>query len=48
MLEDGMVYVFYFKKNLRRVLDVYGKGTEKEQMFKYAIIIIEKIKNFWP
>ena len=28
MLVDGGVYVFHYKKNLMRVLDVYGKGTE--------------------
>ena len=28
MLVDGGVYVFHYKKDLMRVLDVYGKGTE--------------------
>ena len=28
MLEDGGVYVFHFKKNLQKVLDVEGKGTQ--------------------
>lgn len=27
MLEDGGVYVFHYKKNPMKVLDVYGKGT---------------------